>query len=201
MGLGVGADLGLDALLLLEQHATHLEVADPREHRALHDGSAFIILDVSHPHVLIESDLLRETLLFKITDGVVVGVCQEMHHIARCFDVILEMGHKMRAVTFDLLVRTNGAEDNLGEAAALEGTVCDAADDLEGLLDDGDGQVGTVVDKARDVILGHLGELFLEDALQAGEDDEGLAIVVVVYYTELDFAGALFDDGGLVACC
>ena len=57
--------------------------------------------------------------------------------------------------------------------------------------------MGTVVYEAGDVVLGHLGQLFLEDAFQAREDDEALALVVVVDHSKLDLAIALFDDGGL----
>lgn len=121
-----------------------------------------------------------------------------MHHVARRLDVVLEVRHEVRSVPLDLLVRTNGAEDNLGEAPALERPVRDAPDHLERLLDDGDGQVRSVVDEPRNVVLWHLGQLFLKDAFQPREDDEGFALVVVVHYAELNLASALLDDGGLL---
>lgn len=196
--LGVCADLGLDALLLFKQHATHFQVADSGQHGALHDGSTLVILDISHPDFLVQGDFLCEPLFLEVTDGVVVGIRQEVHDVARGLDVVLEMGHEMGTVAFDLLVGTDGAEDDFGELATFERTVCDTADDLERLLDDGDGQVGAVVDESSDVIFRHLGQLFLEDAFQACEDDEGLPLVVVVHNAELYFAVALLDDSGLV---
>lgn len=57
--------------------------------------------------------------------------------------------------------------------------------------------MGSIVDESRDVVLGHFGELLLEDALEAGEDDEGFALVIVVDYAKFDFAIALLEDGGL----
>ena len=104
------------------------------------------------------------------------------------------MGHQVGAVALDLLVRGDGAEDDFGEAAAVEGSVGYAADDFEGMFDDGDGEVGFVVDEAGDVVFGHFGELFLEDAFQACEDDVAFTRVVVVDYAELDYTVLLFDD-------
>ena len=124
--LGDGADLGVDALLLLEQHAAALEVADLGDHAALHDSAALVVLDVSHPTALLESDLLGEALLLEVANGVVVGVGQEVHDVGGGLDVVLQMRHEMGAVALDLLVRGDGAEDNLGELTLVEGAVCDA---------------------------------------------------------------------------
>ena len=55
-----------------------------------------------------------------------------------------------------------------------------------------------VVDQARDVFLRHLGELLLEDALEAGQDDQALARAIVVDDAKLDIAVAFFDDGRLL---
>lgn len=183
---------------MFQQHATHLEVAHARQHGALHDGAALVVLDVAHPHGLVQCDFFREPLFLKVTNSVVIGIGQEMHDIAGGFHIVLQMGHEMRPVALNLLVAADGAEDDLGELAALERPVCDASHYLEGLLDDGYGQVGSVVDESRDVIFGHLGKLFLEDALQTGEYDEGFPVVVIVYHPKLDLAGSFFDDGGLV---
>ena len=103
----------------------------------------------------------------------------------------------MRAVALNLLIRTNGAKDNLGEAATLERTIRDAANNFQRLLDNGDGQMSAIVNKSGNVILRHLWELFLKDALETGENYEGFALVVVVDYSEFDLAIALFDDGRL----
>lgn len=103
----------------------------------------------------------------------------------------------MRTVSLDLLVGADGAKDDFGKLAAFEGSIGDAAHDFEGLLDDGDGQMGSIVDESRDVVFGHFGELLLEDALEACEDDERLALVVIVDDAKLYFAIALLEDGGL----
>jgi hypothetical protein len=57
--------------------------------------------------------------------------------------------------------------------------------------------MSAVVDESGDVVLGHLWELLLEDALETGENYEGFALVVVVDYSEFDLAITLFDDGRL----
>ena len=57
--------------------------------------------------------------------------------------------------------------------------------------------MSSVVDKSRDVILGHLGQLLLEDAFEAGQNDHTLARVVVVDHPMCDVSVALLDDCGL----
>ncbi len=193
MALGEGSNLGVDSFFLLEQHATHLEVAHAWEHGALHDCAALVVLDVAHPSAFLECDLLGEPLFLEVPDSIVVCVGKEVHNIARSFDVILKMAHQMRSVSFNLLVRGDSAEDDLGELATLEWAICDSSDDFEWVLHDSHAQMCAVVDKACDVVFRHLWELLLEDALQAGEDDEGFSLVVVVDDAELDFAIALFD--------
>lgn len=195
--LGVGSNLGLDAFLLLKEHAAHFQISNARQHGALHNRSALVIFNVSHPDVLGESDFLGEALFLEIANRIVVGICQEVHDVAGGLYIVFQVGHEMRAVSLDLLVGTDGAKDDFGKLAAFKGSVGDAADDFEGLLDDGDGQMGSIVDESRNVVLGHFGELLLEDALEAGEDDERFALVVVVDYAEFDFAIALLEDGGL----
>jgi hypothetical protein len=103
----------------------------------------------------------------------------------------------MRTVSLDLLVGADGTKDDFGKLAAFEGPVSDAAHDLERLLHYGDRQVGSIVDESRNIILGHFGELLLEDAFEASENDEGFALVIVVDHAEFDFAIALLDDSGL----
>lgn len=198
MGFREGSYLGLHALFLLKKHATHLKIADAGQHRALHYGAAFVILDVSHPHGLGQRDLLGEALLLEIAYRVVVGVGQEVHDVARGLDVVLQMRHEVRAVTLDLLVAANGAEDDLGELAALERSVGDPPHDLERLLHDRYREMRSVVDQSRYVVLGHLRQLLLEYTFQAGEDDEGFALVVVVDDTELYLAVPFFYNGGLL---
>lgn len=103
----------------------------------------------------------------------------------------------MRAVSLDLLVGADSTKHDFGELATFEGSICDTAHDLEWLLDNGDGEMGSIVDESRNVIFGHFGELLLKDAFEACENDEGFALVVVVDHPEFDFAIALFNDGGL----
>lgn len=81
----------------------------------LHDCSSFIILDIAHPFPPIQCDLCRESLervllstirhfesayLFpKVSNGIIVCVCQKVHHLGILLDVILEMVHQIRAIT------------------------------------------------------------------------------------------------------
>ncbi len=129
--------------LLLENHASGLEIADLGDHGTLHDGATLVVLDEAHPARFLERDLLGETLLLKVANGVIVGIRQKMHDIRRRFDIILvnsisnaahvyrssnthfEMRHQMCAVPLDLLVRGDGAEDDLGELSALERLIGD----------------------------------------------------------------------------
>ena len=88
---GDGADLGVHAFLLLQQHPAGLEIADLGHHAALHDGAAFVVLDVAHPARFREGDLLGEALLLEVADRVVVGVGEEVHDVAGGFDVVLQV--------------------------------------------------------------------------------------------------------------
>lgn len=58
-------------------------------------------------------------------------------------------------------------------------------------------EMGPIVDKACDVVLGHLRKLFLENTLQACEDNEAIVGTIVVDDTELNVASAFFKNGGL----
>ena len=58
-----------------------------------------------------------------------------------------------------------------------------------------------IVDEPCYVVFRHFGELFLEDAFQASEDDAAFAATVVVDDSELDLVLALFDHGGLGRAC
>lgn len=88
-----GLDLRMHSSLLLEQQSSTFQISDLGQHRALHDGSAFVVLDVSHPPRFLQGNLLCKALFFEIADGVVVGICEEMHDIGCGFDVVLEMRH------------------------------------------------------------------------------------------------------------
>lgn len=118
--------LRVRTLLLFEQHAAGLEVADLGHHAALHNRAALVILDISHPTRLFECDLFRKALLFEVADGVVVGIGEEVHDARGGLDVVFQVRHEMGAVALDLLVGGDGAEDDLGELTLVKGAVCDA---------------------------------------------------------------------------
>jgi hypothetical protein len=52
--------------------------------------------------------------------------------------------------------------------------------------------MGPIVNKARNVILGHFGKLLLENAFQAGEDNEAIMGAIVVDNSEFDITAAFF---------
>ena len=54
-----------------------------------------------------------------------------------------------------------------------------------------------IVHKPGYVILGHFGELFLEDTFQTSQNDEAVARIIIVDDSEFDFSIALFDNGWL----
>ena len=164
----------------------------------MHDGAAFIILDITHPFRLGQCDFLGKSLFLKVANGIVVGVSKEVHDIARGFDVVFQVRHEVRAVAFHLLVTSHGTEDDFGKLAALERPVRDATHYLQRLFDYCYRQVRSVVDESRDIILGHLGQLFLENTLKTCEDNKGFPLIVVVHHPELDLAGPLFNDSWLV---
>lgn len=55
-----------------------------------------------------------------------------------------------------------------------------------------------IVDQAGYVVLGHLGELFLEDTFESCEDDKTLSLVVVINHAEFDLAISFLDDCGFL---
>jgi hypothetical protein len=97
------------------------------------------------------------------------------------------MEHEMSPITFDLLVRGYRAKNNFSELASLEWPVCYPSYYLEGLFYNGHGQMGSVVDETSYVVLGHFWELLLENTFQSREDDETLALVIVVDDPEFNF--------------
>jgi hypothetical protein len=66
------------------------------------------------------------------------------------------------------------------------------------MLDNGNGQMCPIVNQSRDIILRHLWELFLKNALQSGENDKALPLPIVVHHSEFNFAISFFDHGGLM---
>ena len=79
----------------------------------------------------------------------------------------------------------------------VEWAICYPADDLQRLFNNGHAQVISVVDESGDVFSRHLGQLFLEDILQTGQNYHILLGVVVVDHSELDDAFPLFENCGL----
>ena len=146
VAFGKCADLGLHGFFLLEEHSADFQVSDARDHGALHDSAAFVVFDVAHPCGFLERDLFRETLLLEISDGVVIRVGKEVLDGGGGFDIVFQMGHEVRTVAFDLLVRRDGAEDDLSKFAGVEGTVCYASHDFQRVFDDGHGEMGAIVD-------------------------------------------------------
>lgn len=199
MGFAKSTDLSLDAFLLFQQHSPHFQISNARQHTTLHDGTALVILDITHPDGPIQGNFLSKTLFLKVPDGIVIRVCEEVHHVRGSFDVVLEMGHEMGAIAFDLLVRRDSAEDDLGKVTPFEWAIGDTADDFERFLDDRDGEMGPVVDESRNIVLGHLRQLFLKYALQSCKDYETFPLVIVVDNTEFYFAIAFFDYSRLSA--
>ena len=105
VALGKSTYLGEDGFTLLDDHLARFQVADFRDHRTLHDGASLVVLDVAHPQVLVQRDVLREALLAEVADGVVVGVGQEVLDLGGVrFDEVFEVRHQVCAVAFDLLV-------------------------------------------------------------------------------------------------
>ena len=50
----------------------------------------------------------------------------------------------------------------------------------------------SVVDKSRDVVLGHFRELFLKNTFQSGENNKTVSRTIIVDYSKLDVLSALF---------
>lgn len=136
MRLGDGADLSLNALFLLQEHAAAFEIAKAGQHGALHDGATLVIFDIAHPDRLLERDLLCKTLLLEIANSIIVGIGQKVHHGTSGFDIVFEMGHKVCTVALDLLVRRDGTEDDFSELAVPKRPEGDATHDLQRVLDD-----------------------------------------------------------------
>ncbi len=187
-------NLGEHRLLLRCQHVLHLQILYSWQHAALHQRTTFVVLDVTHPDRSIETDLLRETLLLEVANGVVIGVREEVHHGRRRFHVILEMVHQMRTISFDLFRTCNGTENDFGKFALLERTIRDTTNHLQSTFDNGYTLMIAVKDKSRDVLAWHLWQLALEDVLEAREQDHGFVVVVVGNASELDEACTLFND-------
>lgn len=60
------------------------------------------------------------------------------------------------------------------------------------MLDNSHGKMRSVVYKSRNVVLGHLRKLLLEDAFQTRQNDKAVARTIVVYNAKLDVTSAFF---------
>lgn len=74
----------------------------------------------------------------------------------------------------------------------------DLPHNLERLLDDCYAQMRPVVDKPRNIVLGHLGQLFLENTFQACENDCALSPSIIVDDAELDVSFSLLDGSRIL---
>ena len=131
MAFREGPNFGGDCFFLLKQHSPNFEIANTWDHGALHYCSAFVVFDISHPYRFLEGNLFREALLLKIAYCIVVGVREEMFDWRSGFDVVFQVRHEMRAVTFDLLIGRDGAEDYFSKLAAVERSICDASEQCQ----------------------------------------------------------------------
>lgn len=68
---------------------------------------------------------------------------------------------------------------------------------LQRMLHNCNRQVRTVVYQSCNIVLRHLGKLFLEDALEARQDNKTVVRSIVVDHAELNIASALFKNSGL----
>lgn len=55
----------------------------------------------------------------------------------------------------------------------------------------------SIVDQPRNIILGHFRKLFLEDALQAREDDKAVVRPIIIHHAKLNISSALLENSRL----
>ena len=115
----------MNSFLLFRQHLPRFQIPNSRDHGTLHNSSTFIILDIPHPFVLVKGNLFGESLFLKVPDSIVVRIGKKVHHIRGGFDIVLnscrldilsvrmdkqkdlrylQMGHKMGAISSNLLI-------------------------------------------------------------------------------------------------
>src|SRR5690349_18048517 len=117
-----------------------------------------------------------------------------MHHWGSSLDIVLQMGHEMRSVSFHLLIGRDRAKDDFSKLAVSEFSECYPPNDLEGRFHDGDRQMSAVVYKTCDVILGHFWKLPLKQALEACKDNRTLSGSIIVDNLKFDLAVSLFHN-------
>jgi hypothetical protein len=52
----------------------------------------------------------------------------------------------------------------------------------------------TVIDEARNIVLGHFWKLFLEKAFEAGKNDEAILGIVIIDHSKFDLAIPLLNN-------
>ena len=121
----------------------------------------------------------------------------------------------MSTVSFDLLIRGNGAEDDLSKLTTVKGTVCDAArpdlevahnqrggryvpNDLKRLLHNGHREMCPVIHQSGYVIFWHLRKLLLKDAFQPCQYYQALPFAIIIDYSEFDIAISFLRNRRLV---
>lgn len=62
------------------------------------------------------------------------------------------------------------------------------------MLDDGDREMSSVIHQARNIILWHFWKLLLENAFEAGQNDEALCGSIIVNHSKLYIAASLFQN-------
>ncbi len=137
-----------------------------------HQGGTLVVLDVALINRLGELDLLAETLLFEVPDGKLVGEGEEMEDTVPNV-VVLEVVHEVSSISLNLLVGSNSAEHDLGEALAGEHAEANSPNGAA-VLDQCQGLVFRVEYQAGDVLLGHPRQLVREDVLESDQPQHDL---------------------------
>lgn len=118
----------------------------------------------------------------------------------------------MRSVAFYLLIRRNSTEYYLGEFSIVKWPVRDPPrhalvetkhtppshppiyipNHLQWVFHNRNRKMRPIIDQSRNIILRHLGQLFLENALQPGEDNKAIPVPIIIDHSELDISSTLF---------
>ncbi len=121
----------------------------------------------------------------------------------------------MRPVAFDLLVGGNGAEDDFGELATVEWTICDAPmtelaveeggwahnkkeedipNDLKRFLHNRHREMSPIINQSSDIVFRHLRQLLLKDTFEARQDYQTFPFTIVIDDSEFDFSISFLRD-------
>lgn len=79
---------------------------------------------------------------------------------------------KRAGTHLDLIHRSGRKEDNLRKASMRKGSKTDPTNDFIPLLNNRQSPRIGIIHQSCDILPRHLGELFLEECFQSGEDDE-----------------------------